>query len=86
MEMAKNTIKPEPDEDTVDMTNISMSPAQNTNFGQTLFMSEEHLKAKVKIINLRADAMRLRQEAARRDAEAYEMEAKMMKAEVRQIG
>lgn len=83
-EMA-NTIKQESEEDTADMTVGSMPQAQTTNFGQTPYMSKEALRAKIKIANLRADAMRLRQEAARRDAEAYELKAKMMKAELRQM-
>ena len=47
--------------------------------------SKSSLKTKGQIASLRADAMRLKQEAARRLAEAYELEAKLLKAEAKDI-
>ena len=43
------------------------------------------LKDKAKIANLFAEAMRLKQEAAKREAEAYELQAKMLVAEAKQL-
>lgn len=82
--MQEAKIKDEaPDDDAEILTSAPTQKKPRLSNGSAL-NANAGLKTKAQIASLRADAMRLRQEAARREAEAYELEARMLRAEAKE--
>jgi hypothetical protein len=63
---------------------VSKSSSRAKTVAQTAKLKKD-LEDKAKIANLFAEAMRLRQEAAKREAEAYELEAKILMVDAKQL-
>jgi hypothetical protein len=73
-----------PRSESVRSNGVSKSSSRAKTVAQTAKLKKD-LKDKAKIANLFAEAMRLKQEAAKREAEAYELQAKMLTADAKQL-